>query len=78
MRIRFETNTFHYLPDTNRIKSDLLVMEKNFGGTIPFIVVFRSETDVDFTHPDAVKRNRRVSNKIRIRKRRADQCLFDC
>ena len=55
MNIRFETNTFHYLPDTNRIKSDLLVMEKNFGGTIPFVVVIRSENKKDFSDPDIVK-----------------------
>ncbi len=56
VRIKFETNTFHYLPDTNRIKSDLLVIEKNFGGTIPFVVVIRSENDRDFSDPEAAKR----------------------
>lgn len=56
VRIKFETNTFHYLPDTNRIKSDLLVIEKNFGGTIPFVVVIRSENSRDFSDPEAVKR----------------------
>ena len=55
LRIKFETNTFHYLPDTSRIKSDFQVIEKQFGGTIPFVVVIRSETG-DFADPAAVKR----------------------
>ncbi len=64
MRIKFETNTFHYLPDTNQIKSDLLVIEENFGGTIPFIVVIRAEKDIDFSDPDAVKLAEKLENKF--------------
>ncbi len=55
LRIKFETNTFHYLPDANQIKSDFLVIEKQFGGTIPFVVVIQSKTG-DFTDPAAVRR----------------------
>ncbi len=64
MRIKFETNTFNYLPDTNRIKSDLKVIEKNFGGTIPFIVVIRSEKNSDFSDPHAVKLVENFENKF--------------
>ena len=64
MRIKFETNTFHYLPDTNQIKSDLLVIEKNFGGTIPFIVVIESKKHTDFTDPDTVKLVEKFENKF--------------
>jgi len=55
LRIQFETNTFHYLPDTSRIKSDFRVIEKHFGGTIPFTIVIQSKNN-DFTDPDAIKR----------------------
>jgi hypothetical protein len=64
MQIKFETNTFHYLPDTNQIKSDLLAIEKNFGGTIPFIVVIESKKNTDFTDPDTVKLVEKFENKF--------------
>jgi hypothetical protein len=64
LQIKFATNTFQYLPDTNQIKSDLLVIEKNFGGTIPFIVVIQSETNTDFTDPDTVKQVEKFENKF--------------
>ncbi len=55
-RLKFETNTFNYLPDNNRIKSDFTVIENHFGGTIPFIVWIKAEKETDFEDPEAVKR----------------------
>ncbi len=53
-KIKFETNTFHYIHDSNRIKSDFMVIEDHFGGTIPFIVLIRPTAPVDFSDPEAV------------------------
>jgi len=64
MRIKFETNTFHYLPDTNQIKTDLLVIEDNFGGTIPFIVVIQAKKGTDFTEPATVKLIEKFEDKF--------------
>ncbi|MFP4531699.1 MAG: efflux RND transporter permease subunit [Desulfobacterales bacterium] len=54
-RLRFETNTFNYLPEGNRIKSDFKVIEKHFGGTIPFIVWIRADAPRAFENPQTVK-----------------------
>lgn len=54
-RLRFETNTFNYLPDGNQIKSDFKVIEKHFGGTIPFIVWIRADAPRAFENPQTVK-----------------------
>jgi len=63
-RIKFETNTFHYLPDANRIKTNLTIIENHFGGTIPFIVVIKSLTGTDFSDPKAVKMIETFENKF--------------
>ena len=63
-RIKFETNTFHYLPDANQIKTNLTIIEDHFGGTIPFIVVIKSLTDTDFSDPVAVKMIESFENKF--------------
>jgi len=54
-RLRFETNTFNYLPAGNRIKSDFKVIEKHFGGTIPFIVWIKADAPRAFENPQTVK-----------------------
>jgi len=54
-KLRFETNTFNYLPDKNRIKSDFKVIEKHFGGTIPFVVWISARGEKDFEDPQTVK-----------------------
>lgn len=54
-RLRFETNTIRYLPDSNPFKKDLAVIEQHFGGTIPYILLVRAENGRDFTHPEAVR-----------------------
>jgi predicted RND superfamily exporter protein len=55
-RLRFETNTFNYLPDENPIKADFKVIEENFGGTIPFVVWIRAEGERDFKDPQVLRR----------------------
>jgi len=54
-QIKFETNTMKYLPDDNPFKSDLAIIEKHFGGTIPFVILIKSESGNDFSHPEAVR-----------------------
>lgn len=56
MRIKFETNTMHYLPDDNTIRTDINYIENNFGGTIPFVLLVRAKSrDFDFNHYDSLK-----------------------
>ena len=54
-QIKFETNTMKYLPDDNPFKSDLTIIEKHFGGTIPFVILIKSESGNDFSHPESVR-----------------------
>lgn len=64
VKIRFETNTFNYLPDGNRIKSDFKVIERHFGGTIPFVLWIKSTGGPDFTHPEAVRKLEMIEKKL--------------
>jgi len=64
-RLKFETNTFNYLPDNNRIKSDFTVIEDHFGGTIPFIVWIKADgAETDFEDPETVKRVAAIQQKL--------------
>jgi hypothetical protein len=63
-RLRFETNTFNYLPDSNRIKSDFRVIEKHFGGTIPFVVWIKAEEKRAFENPETVRRIQTIQHKL--------------
>src|SRR6056297_1923342 len=63
-RLRFETNTFNYLPDSNRIKSDFKVIEKHFGGTIPFIVWIKAKEKRAFENPQTVKLINTIQHKL--------------
>ena len=56
MRIEFETNTMHYLPDDNTIRTDINYIENNFGGTIPFVLLVRAKSEeFDFNHYESLK-----------------------
>ncbi|MFO7560165.1 MAG: efflux RND transporter permease subunit [Desulfobacterales bacterium] len=54
-QIKFETNTMKYLPDDNPFKSDLTIIEKHFGGTIPFVILIQSKSGREFSDPAAVR-----------------------
>jgi len=63
-KLRFETNTFNYLPDKNRIKSDFKVIEAHFGGTIPFIVWITAKDEKAFENPSTVKMIAAIQQKL--------------
>ncbi len=56
LRIKFETNTMNYLPDDNRIKTDINFIEEQFAGTIPFVMLVQAKSpEYDFTHPESLR-----------------------
>jgi uncharacterized protein len=63
-RIKMETNTIHYLPDENPIKSDFKIIEEHFGGTIAFVIWIQSVGDHDFTDPQSLRIISRIEEKL--------------
>ncbi len=64
-QINFETNTMNYLPEENRIKSDIDFIEDNFGGTIPFVMLLQAkDSDHDFTHPESLRLLDRIQSDL--------------
>lgn len=54
-KLRFESNPLKHLSDDNKIKSDLLFLEDNFGGFIPHMAVLTAKGDHDFTDPRMIQ-----------------------
>ncbi len=55
-RLKFETNTMNYLPESNTIRQDITFIEENMGGTIPFVMLFQAKNPhKDFTHYESLK-----------------------
>jgi len=55
-KIKFETNTMNYLPETNSIRRDITFIEENMGGTIPFVMLVQAKNDrKDFTAPESLR-----------------------
>lgn len=55
-RIKFETNTMNYLPKNDPIREDVAFIEKNLGGTIPFVMLISAKSDKDdFTNPESLR-----------------------
>ena len=55
-RIKFETNTMNYLPKNDPIREDVAFIEKNLGGTIPFVMLISAKSDKDdFTSPESLR-----------------------
>jgi len=63
-RIRFDTNTIHYIPDENPVKSHFQVIEQHFGGTIPFVAWIQAKTGPDFTRPEAARMIESIENRL--------------
>ena len=56
LKIRYETNTMNYLPDSNQCRKDLNFIEDNLGGSIPFALLIQAKSkEKDFTHPEGLK-----------------------
>lgn len=54
-RIKFETNFANYLPEHIQLKQDIEFIDKNLGGTIPFVMLIQAkDTEHDFTHPESL------------------------
>jgi len=55
-RLRFETNFASYMPEHIQLKKDILFIDENLGGTIPFVMLIQAkDANHDFTHPDSLK-----------------------
>ncbi len=55
-RLRFETSFANYLPEKIQLKKDLDFIDKNLGGTIPFVMLIQAKSrDNDFTHPESLE-----------------------
>ncbi|MBU0992653.1 MAG: MMPL family transporter [Proteobacteria bacterium] len=55
-RIKFETNMMNYLPENESIKGDVEFVEKNLGGTVPFVMLISAKSDADnFTKPKSLR-----------------------
>ncbi|MCX7679950.1 MAG: MMPL family transporter, partial [Spirochaetes bacterium] len=65
-QLKFETNTMNYLPETNSIRQDITFIEKNMGGTIPFVMLFQAKNpEKDFTHPESIKLLDEIQSHLR-------------
>lgn len=60
-RMKFETNTMNYLPDSNRIKSDMRFIEQNMTGTLPYEILIQAK---DAAHDFTGSRGLRLLEKI--------------
>ncbi|MBU0992494.1 MAG: MMPL family transporter [Proteobacteria bacterium] len=56
MQLKFETNSSKHMHDSNKLKQDAMFLDKNIGGTIPFILLLNAEGNIDFTQPEALKK----------------------
>ncbi|MDY6935440.1 MAG: MMPL family transporter [Spirochaetota bacterium] len=64
-RLRFETNIDTYLPDGNKIKSDIKFIEENLGGNIPHVILVKAKSEeFDFTHPHSLKLIEEIQNDL--------------
>ncbi len=55
-KIKFETNTMNYLPESNSIRRDITFIEENMGGTIPFVMLVQAKQDgKDFNNPESLR-----------------------
>jgi hypothetical protein len=55
-KIKFETNTMNYLPESNSIRRDITFIEENMGGTIPFVMLVQAKREgKDFTAPESLR-----------------------
>jgi len=56
-KIKFQTNFATYLPKDSKIRQDIDFIDKNVGGTIPFILLIKAKDKAhDFTHPESIKK----------------------
>jgi len=63
-KLQFETNPLKQMSDSNKIKSDLIFLEENFGGVTPVLIVVKSKGENDFTYPEAIKVIDTIQNGI--------------
>jgi len=64
-RLHFETNIMQYLSDSDRTKQDILFIEQNLGGTIPFAVTIKAGSpEDDFSSPESIRLVKRVQDEL--------------
>ncbi|MCP4135042.1 MAG: MMPL family transporter [bacterium] len=63
-RLTFESDSMRYLPNSNSFKSDWMFIEKNLGGSNPFVLLLQANGDVNFAQPEALKLLDKVQRDI--------------
>lgn len=54
-RMTYETNSVNFLPESNKIRTDIEFIENNIGGTIPYVILVKAKSEeYDFTHTDSL------------------------
>ncbi len=55
-QIKFETSFANYLPEHIQLKKDINFIDKNLGGTIPFVMLIQAKDEKhNFTHPESLE-----------------------
>ncbi len=64
-RLHFETNSIRYLSEKERTRQDVQFIEKNLGGTIPFVITVQAKSpEDDFTHPHSLEILDTIQNNL--------------
>ncbi|MCP4133842.1 MAG: MMPL family transporter [bacterium] len=54
-KLTFESDSMRYLPEDNSFKKDFTFIEKNLGGSNPFVILLQAKGDADFSQPEALR-----------------------
>jgi len=64
-RLRIETSFANYLPEHDELSQDIKYIDKNLGGTIPFVMLIQARTpDHDFSHPESLQLLSDIQNDL--------------
>ena len=64
-RLHFETNIMQYLSDSDKTKQDIIFIEKNMGGSIPFSITIKARSpEHDFSSPESIRLVKKIQDDL--------------